>query len=54
MRSHVAAAALLGHLIFLLGSIQSPAQSVAASGIPYGDNKDAGAYAVLNGARRVL
>ena len=36
---------------FLFRSIQLHGQSVFASIIPYGDNKDAGNYAVLNGVR---
>ena len=51
MRSHFAVAAFLGPILFMLGFVQSNAQSGAVPEIPYGDNRNAGAYAVLNGVQ---
>jgi len=51
MKSHVIIAELLCCSILLSGSVQLHGQSVSASTIQYGDNKDAGNYAVLNGVR---
>jgi pimeloyl-ACP methyl ester carboxylesterase len=51
MKPHLTVAALLGHILFLLGSTQSNGQLISASEIPYGNNKNAGSYAVLNGVR---
>jgi pimeloyl-ACP methyl ester carboxylesterase len=51
MKYHVIVAALLCFSIFLFGSIQLHGQSVSKSIIPFGNKKDAGKYAVLNGVR---
>jgi hypothetical protein len=51
MKSRVIVATLLCCSVFLFGSVQLHGQSVSASIIPYGHNKDAGNYAVLNGVR---
>jgi len=51
MKSHGALAALLTHVFLLFGFTQAAAQPVAASPTPYGDNKDAGRFVVLNRAR---
>lgn len=51
MTSRVIVAALSCCSIFLFRSIQLHGQSDSASSIPYGDNKDAGNYVVLNGVR---
>jgi len=51
MKSHGALAALLGHVFLLFGFTQADAQPVSSSPTPYGDNKDAGSFVVLNGAR---
>ena len=51
MRLRVIVVALLYCSTLLFGSMQVHGQSVSASTIPYGDNKDAGNYAVLNGVK---
>jgi len=51
MRSRAVVTALLCGSLSLFAFVQMYGQSVPASDIPYGDNKDAGNYAVLNGVR---
>jgi pimeloyl-ACP methyl ester carboxylesterase len=51
MKSRAIVAAVLCCMIVLFGFVQMHTQSVPASTVPYGDNKDAGNYAVLNGVR---
>jgi pimeloyl-ACP methyl ester carboxylesterase len=51
MKPRVIVDALSCCSISLSGSVQLYGQSVPVSTIPYGHNKDAGNYAVLNGAR---
>ena len=51
MKSYAIVVSVFCCSILLLGSVQLYGQLVSASSIPYGDNKDAGHYAVLNGVR---
>jgi len=51
MKARVLVAALICFAICLFGFVQLHGQSVSASIIPYGHNKNAGNYAVLNGVR---
>ncbi len=51
MRSRMIFAALLCSSTILLGTVHLQGQSGPASPVPYGDNKDAGNYALLNGIR---
>ncbi len=51
MKSRAIVAAVLCCTSLLFGFVQLQGQSVSASNIPYGNNKDAGNYAALNGVR---
>ena len=51
MKSFIILVASLFCSILLFGSVQLHGQPVPVSTIPYGDNKDAGHYAVLSGVR---
>jgi pimeloyl-ACP methyl ester carboxylesterase len=49
VKSRVGVRMIVVHLILSFGFIQLLAQSVSKLSIPYGDNKNAGHYALLNG-----
>jgi pimeloyl-ACP methyl ester carboxylesterase len=51
MKFQIITMAVLICSIFLFGCLHLDEQSVSKSTIPYGDNKDAGNYVILNGVR---
>lgn len=51
MKSRLVVAVVIAHALWLSSAVQVCAQLAAETDVPYGNNPDAGKYAVLNGVR---